>query len=72
MAGINATINSYTTDDELTMLTKEDVMKILHLKDSKSFFDLIHTQHLPHIKIGRKYLVPLLEFKKWIKTITYK
>ena len=72
MAGINATIKNYNSDEDLTMLTKQDVMDLLHIKDPRRFSDLINKQHLPHIKIGSQYLIPLQEYKKWIKNMTEK
>lgn len=70
MAGINKTL--YNDKNELDiMLTKEEVMENLHLKNYRSFIKLIEKEKLPYIKIGRKYLVPLSEFNKWKKRIIY-
>lgn len=65
MDGINKVL--YNKQELATMLTKEEVMNNLHIKDYRSFMKLIEKEHLPHIKIGKQYLIPEDEYKKWIK-----
>ena len=69
MNGINKLL--YETSDELLepMLTKEDIKENLHLKNDGAFFKLLHEKDLKHIKIGKQYLVPVSEYKKWIKKL---
>ena len=63
MAGINKTL--YKDDSPQQMLTKKDIMNILHIKDSRVYYRLIK-EGLPYIKIGRNNLTPLNEYNKWV------
>lgn len=65
MAGINRTL--YDTDSPQKMLTKKEIMDILHIKDEKVYYKLIKEEGFPFIKIGRNNLTPIDEFNKWIK-----
>jgi excisionase family DNA binding protein len=73
MDGINKLLyNNKNQNLELDiLLTKEEVKENLHIKDDRLFMQLITEDHLPYIKTGRQYLVPMSEYKKWIKKMTY-
>lgn len=73
MAGINKLLyNKENENQELDkLLTKEEVMEHLHINNYKTFVDLISKQKLPYIKVGKQYLIPLSEYKKWLKKNIY-
>lgn len=48
-----------------TMLTIQDIQKHLHI-GRDSAYALVKLSNFPSIKIGRTYLVPLNEYKKWL------
>ena len=54
-------------NEPLKLLTKEEVMENLHIKNIRTFNKLIN-DGLPHIKIGRKILIPNEKYKKWINS----
>ena len=47
------------------MLTVEDIQNHLHI-GKNSAYALVKLSSFPSIKIGRTYLVPLSEYKKWL------
>lgn len=53
-----------------TMLTVEDVMNNLHINSKTTAYKLFKLDSFPSIKIGNKYIVPVSEYNKWIKTVT--
>lgn len=53
-----------------TMLTVEDVMNNLHITSKTTAYKLFKLDSFPSIKIGKKYIVPVSEYNKWIKTVT--
>ena len=63
MAGINKVL--YNTEDR--MLTKEDIIKHLHLKSAREFYDLVHRQNIPHLKVGKRILIPESVYSKWVE-----
>ena len=67
MSGINKLLYGSKDENIDKMLTKEEVKQNLHIKDDRTFYNLINEMHLPYIKIGRQYLVPAKEYNKWIK-----
>ena len=66
MAGINKLLYGEKTEEVDKMLTKEEVMDILHIKNVRSFMRLIEEERLPYIKVGKKYLIPLSEYNEWV------
>ena len=66
MAGINKTL--YDNRIQM-MLTKQDIMDNLHIKDEKLYYRLLK-EGLPHIKVGRSYVTPLDAYNKWIEKNT--
>ena len=66
MEGINKLLYNKQDNELDKMLTKEEVMDHLHLKDYRSFNKLLK-QGLPHIQILNRILVPQKEYEKWIK-----
>lgn len=68
MEGINALIKNNSSMEK--MLTPEDVMRNLHIKDRRTFNKLITEKKLPHIKVGRTYAIPLTDYNRWIKNNT--
>lgn len=73
MAGINATIQEYYNKEDKNhldpLLTKQEVMEYLHIKDDHTFYRLINKEGLPKKKIGNRILIPLSQFKKWLDRI---
>lgn len=69
MAGINATLRNYKSDEEMTMLTKEDIMGLLHMKNEKTFYDLIYKKNLPCKKLGGRYMISISDYKKWLRNV---
>lgn len=53
------------TEQTDTMLTIKDIQKHLHI-GRDSAYALVKLSNFPSIKIGRTYLVPLSEYKKWL------
>lgn len=53
-----------------TMLTVEDIMKNLHIESKTTAYKLLALDTFPSIKIGKKYVIPLSAYNKWIKTVT--
>lgn len=72
MAGINKLLYGEKVEEPDKMLTKEEVMDILHIKNIRSFMRLIEEERLPYIKVGKKYLIPLSEYNEWVKKNTIK
>lgn len=72
MAGINKLLYGEKIEEPDKMLTKEEVMDILHIKNIRSFMRLIEEERLPYIKVGKKYLIPLSEYNEWVKKNTIK
>ena len=70
MAGINQLLYGGGDNKIDPMLTMEEVMENLHIKDKRTFLKLIKQQDLPHIKIGQNYVVPLSRYNQWIKSNT--
>ena len=68
MVGINRFLYGDNKIDP--MLTMEEVMENLHIKDKRTFLKLIKQQDLPHIKIGQSYVIPLSKYNQWIKSNT--
>jgi excisionase family DNA binding protein len=62
MSGINSTLYK-----EEKLLTKEEVMDFLHIKNPRTFMKLINEQGLPYVKIGRKYCVLSSKLYKWLQ-----
>ncbi len=58
------------TNNLETMLTVEDVMENLHIESKTTAYKLFKLESFPSIKIGRKYIVPLSAYNKWIKNVT--
>lgn len=52
------------------MLTVEDVMNNLHISSKTTAYKLFALDSFPSIKIGRKYVVPVSAYNKWIKNAT--
>ena len=57
--------NEYNLDD--IMLSKDEIMKIFHLKDSRSYNKLIDEEKMPYFKLGRNTFTPKKNFEKWIE-----
>lgn len=73
--GQNNNINQliYTEEDlEETqisaMLTKDDIMDNLHIKDVRTYTKLIDEEGLPYIKIGKQLLTPVKCYNNWINS----
>ena len=65
MAGINKTL--YEKPNTLQpMLTAEEVMDYLHIKDLRTLKKLMDDEQLPYLKINKSYLIPLDKLNKWI------
>ena len=68
MAGINKTLyNKVEKNQTEVYYTKEEVMDILRIKDSRTFYKLIKKEKMPHIIMGNRYLIPVSEYNKWAK-----
>ena len=67
MSGINSVLYNKKENTLETMLTREDIMEQLHITDTHTFYNLIHKQHLPHLKVGKKTLIPLSKYEKWLE-----
>lgn len=65
MAGINKLLYEKPITEPPKLLTREEIMDNMHIKDNRTFNQLIH-DGMPHIKIGRKILVPLDKYTEWI------
>lgn len=48
------------------LMTKEEVMGILHIKDRHTLTKIIKEMNLPYIKIGKDYMFPVTKFNQWI------
>lgn len=66
MAGINKTLDNYYNNKLEPLLTKQEVMEHLHIKDEHTFYKLINNEGLPNKKIGNKILIPLNQYQKWL------
>lgn len=53
-----------------TMLTVEDIMDNLHIDSKTTAYKLLALDTFPSIKIGKKYVVPLSAYNKWVKNAT--
>ena len=45
-------------------------MENLHIESKTTAYKLFKLESFPSIKIGRKYIVPLSAYNKWIKNVT--
>ena len=72
MDGINKLLYNNKDNNLERLLTKEEIMEHLHIKNYRTFMELISNKNLPYLKIGKKYLIPLDEFKKWEKNMLFK
>ena len=72
MDGINKLLYNNKNNNLERLLTKEEIMEHLHIKNYRTFMELISNKNLPYHKIGKKYLIPLDEFKKWEKNMLFK
>ena len=72
MDGINKLLYNNKNNNLERLLTKEEIMEHLHIKNYRTFMELISNKNLPYLKIGKKYLIPLDEFKKWEKNMLFK
>lgn len=66
MEGINKTLKNYYNDGLEPLLTKQEVMDHLHIKDEHTFYKLINKERLPNKKIGNKILIPMEQYKRWL------
>lgn len=70
MSGINKLLNAYkntSASSEIPkLLTREEVMDNMHIKDVRIFNQLIN-DGLPHFKAGRKVLIPLDKYIQWLE-----
>ncbi|MCT7397674.1 helix-turn-helix domain-containing protein [Eubacterium sp. LFL-14] len=48
------------------MLTIEDIMEHLHISNTTAY-KLVEMNSFPSLRIGRKWLIPESEYKKWLK-----
>lgn len=46
-------------------LTSKDVMKFLHIAAPSTLTSMIREMKIPHVKIGRIYLYPRIDFERW-------
>lgn len=67
---LEAQENKLKKSDIEPMLTLQDVMENLHIESKTTALKLFALDNFPSIKIGKKYLVPLSAYNKWIKSIT--
>lgn len=72
MDGTNKLLYNNKNNNLERLLTKEEIMEHLHIKNYRTFMELISNKNLPYLKIGKKYLIPLDEFKKWEKNMLFK
>lgn len=50
-----------------TMLTTSEVMENLRISSPTTMNKLLELNDFPKIRIGKKYLIPENEYKKWLK-----
>jgi hypothetical protein len=55
-----------------TMLTIEDIMEHLHISSKTTVLKLVQLDTFPKIKLGKKYLIPLGAYNKWVKNMVGK
>lgn len=51
-----------------TMLTIEDIMENLHI-ERRQALKLLKLDGFPSVKLGKKYLIPLQAYTKWVKSV---
>ena len=68
MAGINKLLYGNSNEPQKT-LTQQEVMELLHIKNVRTFNKLLD-DGLPHVKIGRKILIPVKKYNEWLDTQT--
>ncbi len=64
MAGINATL--YNNDKREQFISQEELMSILHIKDSRTIKRLIIKESIPYLKVNGKFLIKESDYNKWI------
>ena len=53
-------------DSEKKVLTPDEVSKILGV-NRKSVYNELHACHIPHVKIGDRYIIGKESFFKWLE-----
>jgi hypothetical protein len=62
MAGINSTLYGKAE----SLLTREEMMDKLHIKDRHTFTKVVKEMEIPYIKIGKEYMFPVSKFNQWV------
>lgn len=64
MAGINTTL--YNNNKREQFISQEELMSILHIKDSRTIKKLIIKESIPYLKVNGKFLIKESDYNKWI------
>ena len=64
MAGINTTL--YNNNKREQFISQEELMSILHIKDSITIKKLIIKESIPYLKVNGKFLIKESDYNKWI------
>lgn len=70
MGGINKVLYDKKNKELPKLMTKQDVMNHLQIKDDHTFYNLINKYKMPRIKIGNKIFIPEEKYYDWIMNMT--
>lgn len=68
--GINKVLYNKKNKEPPKLMTKQDVMNHLQIKDDRTFYNLINKYKMPNIKIGKKIFIPEEKYYDWIMNMT--
>ena len=70
MSGINSTLYNKkdTMTEPINLLSQQDIMNRLQIKDVRTFINFIDKEKFPYFKIGRKIYSTVEQYNKWINS----